>query len=93
MKGRMNNQYSFIDILWSQYYHSLQRTYRLETMKVIISIFIKQDSCFGVKCLKDKVYSYNVFKVIIMVPGQLTPNHLTPESSHTIFGQLTLYMK
>ena len=28
-----------------------------------------------------------------MVTGQLTPNHLTPESSHTIFGQLTLYMK
>jgi len=27
------------------------------------------------------------------VPGQLTPNHLTPESTHTIFGQLTLYMK
>jgi len=27
------------------------------------------------------------------VPGQLTPNHLTPESTHPIFGQLTLYMK
>ena len=31
--------------------------------------------------------------VLVAVPGQLTPNHLTPESSHTIFGQLTLYMK
>jgi len=32
-------------------------------------------------------------KVDIKVPGQLTPNHLTPESTHPIFGQLTLYMK
>jgi len=31
--------------------------------------------------------------VNLPVPGQVTPNHLTPESTHPIFGQLTLYMK
>ena len=38
------------------------------------------------KCEKLKTLSRSV-------TGQLTPNHLTPESTHPIFGQLTLYMK
>jgi len=44
----------------------------------------------SVKCVPIHTF---ILETVLTVPGQLTPNHLTPESSHTIFGQLTLYMK
>jgi len=47
---------------------------------------------FSLKPADAKVCS-DFFITFIKVPGQLTPNHLTPESTHPIFGQLTLYMK
>jgi len=39
-----------------------------------------------------KSYHSDYF-VVCMVPGQVTPIHLTPGSSHPIFGQVILNMK
>ena len=58
----------------------------------------KLQKCLNLLFIAVLHYMYKLMhsvqnEVYNMVPGQLTPNHLTPESSHTIFGQLTLYMK
>jgi len=59
----------------------------LQSQFVILQRFVRKYVC---KC---SAYEHRLDTEGCPVPGQLTPNHLTPESTHPIFGQLTLYMK